>query len=72
MRDKSEKSFLKIKDNESTDNKKSKIIKLKTLKILTQNKFPQQKLMTPTPAKTLQKHSAKSRIKILKVIPQII
>ena len=65
MRDKSEKSFLKIKHKESTDNKKSKIVKLKTLKILTQNKFPQQKLTTSAPAKSLQKHSAKSRIKIL-------
>ena len=71
-RNKSEKSFSKIKDNELTDSKESKVAKLKTLKILTQNKVPQQKLMTPPTTKLLQKHSAKSRIKIQKVIPQTI
>ncbi len=39
MNDKSKESFLKINDNESTRNKKSKTVKSKTLKNLTHTKF---------------------------------
>ncbi len=72
MKDKSEQSFSKIKHDKVTNHKKSKTAKLKTLQNLTQRKVPQQKLMTPTSAKCLQKHSAKSRIKVLKAIHQTI
>ena len=72
-RNKSKKSFSKIKDKELTNNKQSKLAKSKALKNLMHKKVPQQKLTTPretTAAKLLQKHSAKSRMNFLKAIPQ--
>ena len=69
---KSKKSVSKINDNKLTRNKKSKAAKLKTFKKSHSQKHSTTKVDYTATEKCLQKHSAKSRIKMLQSIHQTI